>query len=68
MKIDKTLFDFDDDVDQLSQVSERYKVQFMDLPEDSAYKRNFGQGGGKPVTAPSKSNRRVRSKDMTKQK
>ena len=34
MKIDKTLFDFDDDVDQLSQVSERYKVQFMDLPED----------------------------------
>lgn len=42
MKIDKTLFDFDDDVDQLSQVSERYKVQFMDLPEDSAQKRNFG--------------------------
>ena len=68
MKIDKTLFDFDDDVDQLSQVSERYKVQFIDLHEDSAQKRNFGQAGGKPVTAPSKSSRRVRSKDMNKQK
>lgn len=68
MKIDKTLFDFDDDVDQLSQVSERYKVQFMELSEDPSQKRNFGKVGDKPVTAPSKSNRRVRSKDMTKNK
>lgn len=32
--IDKTLFDFDDDIDKLSEVSERYQVQGFKLIVD----------------------------------
>lgn len=31
-EIDKTLFDFDDEIDQLSQVSERYQVKPPEEP------------------------------------
>ncbi len=33
-EIDKTLFDFDDEIDNLSEVSERYKVQGFYIVED----------------------------------
>lgn len=34
--MDKTLFDFDDDIDNLSNVSERYQIQGLFLVDDKS--------------------------------
>jgi hypothetical protein len=34
-EVDKTLFDFDDEIDKLSDVSERYKVAGFQLVQDN---------------------------------